>query len=95
MKKRKTDGIPVVFRVLKSGEVIALMPGLKESLGKCASVKVVTKPRVEYGVDSYKSVIRHSRPAISSQCVYLLDHLREMGMVMSVRKKWTKKDDQS
>ena len=90
---KKDDGTPVVFRMLKSGQVIALMPEKKDSSGNCVTVKIVVKKSMVSGMDSYKSIIRYSRLARPSEIEELLAHLQGTGMNVSVRKKWSKKDE--
>jgi hypothetical protein len=87
---KKSDGVPVVFRVMKSGQVIALMPD-QQHQGKCASVREVVVKNIVEGIDHYKSIIDHSRPARASETTDLMAHFNRQGHIVSVRKKWTKK----
>lgn len=91
---KRGDGVPVIFRVLKSGQVMALFPAQKEPLGKCASMREVIVRNMVMGTDNYTSVIQHSRPARATEAAEFLRHLQASGMVVSVRKKWTKRDEQ-
>jgi hypothetical protein len=43
------------------------------------------------GMDHYKSIIDHSRPARASETTGLMFHFNRQGHIVSVRKKWTKK----
>ena len=94
MRMKMIPGTPVVFRVLKSGEVMALLPTMKGGIDeKCVSVKVVVTKSMMTSTDNYKSVVRHSRPAKPNETVDLLKYFNGLGLVVSVRKKWSKREE--
>jgi hypothetical protein len=88
---KKSEGIPVVFRTLKGGGVIALLPMSKEPLGKCRAIRpIVTVEYKEESVD-YKGIVGHSRPARPTEIGELLLYLQK-NMLVSIRRKWTKRE---
>jgi hypothetical protein len=91
---KRDEGTPVIFRVLKSGQVIALLPEM-DVLGGCASVKEVVKKSMVSGLDNYKSVVEHSRPARESETTELVKFFKGAGVVVNVRKKWNKREKKS
>ena len=89
---KRSEGTPVIFRTLRSGDVIALLPANKEPLGKCKAIRpIVTVEYREEPVD-YKSVVEHSRLSRPAEVGSLLSHLQK-SMLVSVRRKWTKRDE--
>lgn len=90
--KHKDDGVPVIFRVLGSGQVVALLPANKEPLGKCKAIKLEVRTAVVECSENYKQIVKRSRLAKPHESRVLCESIRAMGIVPSVRRKWTKQD---
>ena len=74
------DGNPVVFRVGKSGKIIALFPEDEDSMGNCPRLQLEYKPVVTQEAVNYRMAIKMSRPATKSESQPLLDEITKIGL---------------